>query len=423
MLNGDGTLVVNNTSGATIFTTPVPESVKSQPNPYIGCYKLDNSSKDNEIATRYSLTFDQCQDLATDKGYQYFGVGGNNRGSIVKKCFGYNDLDSAQSNGLSKKCKNETSGGSSAASIYATDNVDTLGNSFLILQDDGNMCIYNGTGPSDNQGLIWASGTNGKQQDPNPIYAAANGKYGKNWILNDSTLAVGDFVGSNNGNLALIMQADGNLVLYTFTQATNCQKMADGNMGAGVAGNALYDIGKVGDLASLSKTAYIDQDSNLHVDSSQTKSKTLVYENFESGSSSNTANIDSNMYDNYKAAGKHTMADGLKNATATQRQMLSQLQTKLNLLGSQISGYTGNFNKGLQESQTQSSANIQGIKDYIQEIDVVNNKINSFDSNVENILNDTDIVVLQRNYEYLFWTILAAGTVLVAMNIVKKTNT
>jgi len=423
MLNGDGTLVVNNTSGATIFTTPVPESVKSQPNPYIGCYKLDNSSKDNEIATRYSLTFDQCQDLATDKGYQYFGVGGNNRGSIVKKCFGYNDLDSAQSNGLSKKCKNETSGGSSAASIYATDNVDTLGNSFLILQDDGNMCIYNGTGPSDNQGLIWASGTNGKQQDPNPIYAAANGKYGKNWILNDSTLAVGDFVGSNNGNLALIMQADGNLVLYTFTQATNCQKMADGNMGAGVAGNALYDIGKVGDLASLSKTAYIDQDSNLHVDSSQTKSKTLVYENFESGSGSNTANIDSNMYDNYKAAGKNTMADGLKNATATQRQMLSQLQTKLNLLGSQISGYTGNFNQGLQESQTQSSANIQGIKDYIQEIDVVNNKINSFDSNVENILNDTDIVVLQKNYEYLFWTILAAGTVLVAMNIVKKTNT
>jgi archaellum component FlaC len=129
------------------------------------------------------------------------------------------------------------------------------------------------------------------------------------------------------------------------------------------------------------------------------------------------------MYDNYKAAGKNTMADGLKNATATQRQMLSQLQTKLNLLGSQISGYTGNFNQGLQESQTQSSANIQGIKDYIQEIDVVNNKINSFDSNVENILNDTDIVVLQKNYEYLFWTILAAGTVLVAMNIVKKTNT
>ena len=36
----------------------------------------------------------------------------------------------------SKKCKNQTSGGSGAASIYATDNNNTLGNSYLILQED-----------------------------------------------------------------------------------------------------------------------------------------------------------------------------------------------------------------------------------------------------------------------------------------------
>jgi len=36
------------------------------------------------------------------------------------------------------------------------------------------------------------------------------------------------------------------------------------------------------------------------------------------------------------------------------------------------------------------------------------------------ILNDSDIVVLQKNYSYLFWTILATGTVLVTMNIAKK---
>ena len=410
MLNGDGTLVVNNTSGTTIFTSPVPDSVKSQPNPYIGCYKLNNSSTDNEIADRYSLTFDQCQDLATDKGYQYFGVGGNNRDDNIKRCLGYNELTDAQESGLSKKCKNQTTGGTAAASIYATDNLNTLGNCYLILQDDGNMCIYNGTGPSDNQGLIWSAGTSGQQQAANPIYAAENGKYGKNWITNDSTLAVGDFVGSTNGNIALIMQTDGNLVLYTFTQSTNCAKMADGNMGAGIGGNALYDIGKVGNLSNLSKTAYIDQDSKLH-----------SIEGFGGSTTSDVSgNIDSNTYDNYDYSEDTDIPDGLANATDVQKQQLDQLQTRLKLLASQLSGYTGNYATGLQETQNQLRANTQGIQNYLHQIGNINNKLQSYDSNIDNILNDSDIVVLQKNYDYLFWSILAAGSVLVAMNVMKK---
>lgn len=414
VLNGDGTLVVNNTSGTTIFTTPVPDSVKSQPNPYIGCYKLNNSSTDNEIADRYSLTFDQCQDLATDKGYQYFGVGGNNRDDNIKRCLGYNELSDAQESGLSQKCKNQTAGGSSAASIYATDNLNTLGNCYLILQDDGNMCIYNGTGPSDNQGLIWSAGTNGQQQAANPIYVAENGKYGKNWITNDSTLAAGDFVGSTNGNTALIMQTDGNLVLYTFTQSTNCAKMADGNMGAGVGGNALYDIGKVGNLSNLSKSAYIDQDSKLH-----------TIEGFSGSSTSDVSgnvayNIDSNTYDNYDYSGDADIPDGLKNATDVQKLQLDQLQTRLKLLASQMSGYTGNYTTGLQEAQSQLQANTKGIQDYLNQIENINDKIERYDSNIDNVLSDSDIVVLQKNYDYLFWSILAAGSVLIAMNVMKK---
>jgi hypothetical protein len=59
--------------------------------------------------------------------------------------------------------------------------------------------------------------TNGKQMQPNPYYAADKGKYGKNWMSSGSTLAIGEFIGSTNGDIALIMQSDGNLVLYTFT--------------------------------------------------------------------------------------------------------------------------------------------------------------------------------------------------------------
>ena len=42
----------------------------------------------------------------------------------------------------------------------------------------------------------------------------------------------------------------------------------------------------------------------------------------------------------------------------------------------------------------------------------------NIDENIENIVNDSDIVVLQENYKYMFWTTLAVGTVLLTMNIV-----
>ena len=92
----------------------------------------------------------------------------------------------------------------------------------------------------------------------------------------------------------------------------------------------------------------------------------------------------------------------------------------MNLLSSQISDLTNKFDDGTNEAQTQSKTNVNGIQNYLQGIKTTNKKINNFNTNIENILNDSDIVVLQKNYDYLFWSILAVGTVLVTMNIVKK---
>lgn len=39
------------------------------------------------------------------------------------------------------------------------------GDYFLIMQGDGNLCAYRGTGPSDNQGLVWETGTPGDSGD------------------------------------------------------------------------------------------------------------------------------------------------------------------------------------------------------------------------------------------------------------------
>jgi hypothetical protein len=92
----------------------------------------------------------------------------------------------------------------------------------------------------------------------------------------------------------------------------------------------------------------------------------------------------------------------------------------MNSLSSQISSLTTKFDTNSQELEKQAQTNSQGIRNYVKDIKNTNTKIKGFDTNIDNILNDSDIVVLQKNYDYLFWSIIAVTTVIISMNIVKK---
>jgi hypothetical protein len=357
------------------------------------------------------------------------------------------------------------------------------------------MCIYLGTSPNDKQGFIWASGTTGKQQQSNPNMVATKNKFGKNWMPEGSILYPGEFLSSTNGNLALVMQTDGNLVLYTYANALNCSKMTDGNTGGGVGANAIYNLNSFGFKQILSSLGFIDDDSNLHkypstnatynntytqflgnslgndiqgasygnstIEQCQKTCNTnklcagVVFDNTNNicypktsamypnssltndnqkttfvrgkmplnpptGVSNATNNIDTITYNNYVNGGPLQSSYGLTKATSAQKQQLEQLQTKLNLLSSQITNLTNKFDSGSDRAMNQSNKNVNGIKDYLQGINTTNDKIVNFDNNFENMLSDSDITVLKHNYDYLFWSILATGTVLLSMNILKK---
>jgi archaellum component FlaC len=501
LLDGGGTLQVISSAGQTIFSTPSSQtsSDASANDPYIGCYSYSKMSNIPQTGSNYQYTLDQCMDTATSQGADYVGYGGGVRGSNIKRCLVFTDLSSAQMKGVSTKC-DTPNGGDYAADVYATDNSNSTGNCYLILQDDGNMVIYGGTGPNDNQGQLWASGTNGQTQDNNPAMVAQNGKYGQNWIASGSTLAPGDFVGSTNGNLALVMQTDGNLVLYTYQMVSNCQQMSDGNMGGGIGGNAVYDIGVTAISGNMGNLAYIDDDSNLYtypstnqqynatyttiqnsdtqgndiqgaafgnatIDSCQSACNTnsdcagFVFDSANSycwpktngmypfggpltsdtnstiyirgrqpatlplGVSQNTNGTNSVTYQNYINKGEVGSEYGLANATSVQKQQLQQLQSKMNLLASQITDLTNQFYQTSQDANNQSTSNTSSVNEYVKNISTMKKKMGALagnDNNIDNILTDSDLIVLQKNYGYLFWSILAAGTVLVAMNIVKK---
>jgi hypothetical protein len=439
----------------------------------------------------------QCQQIAKQNGATYYGLQYSTSGTTAQ-CALSSNLAQSISYGKASNCTQISdgswSGGGYSNSIYNASNPSS--NYILILQDDGNMVVYRGTSPSDTQSVIWATGTDrSKLKSANPNYVAAKGKYGKNWISSGSTLAAGDWVGSNSGNMALIMQSDGNLVLYTFTLVINCQKMADGKQGGGLGANYIYNIGQVGVKANMGKLAYIDQNSELHTYPTSNFQYTNSYSKLgqtDSGgndisgaaygnasvkqcettcnnnpacagfaftnnlecypktnamypvgqSQSNLAvdlylrnanpssppigvprttnNLDSITYNNYTNGGALSSEYGLANATSVQQQQLAQLQNRMNLLSNQISNLTGEFGEGSQTAAVQMNRNVQGVGEYLTDIKQTNRKIENYGTGIENILKDSDIVVLQKNYDYLFWSILAAGSVLVAMNVVKK---
>jgi len=134
---------------------------------------------------------------------------------------------------------------------------------FLILQDDGNMCIYRGHEPTDNKEGVWCTMTNGKQKNPNPNWVASKGKFGRSYLKTDEMLGSGEWVGSNDGSSMLIMQSDGNLVLYTSETKSGCKVIGDKSYG-GEWVNAVYQMNNVGDSSTLGKLGYVDSDANLH---------------------------------------------------------------------------------------------------------------------------------------------------------------
>ena len=418
-LTNQGALSVHNSAGTAIYNT---DNSAAQPSGYLGCY-TDTPAR----AFRYyqgRMDYDACKKKATDNGAApYFGVQDSYSG--VGECYLASNINGIRDFGKAGNCKkldngNYVGGGYSNA-IYSLDPSSIY---YLILQDDGNMCIYRGSGPEDNQGGIWCSGTNGKQQKSNPNYTASKGKYGYNYIGSGTALSAGDFIGSNDGSIYLIMQSDGNLVLYTSKDSENCQKMKDGNTGGGEGANALYELSEIGIPANLGKIGYVDSNSLLstYPDSSIEKNANgkPTLKNLPVGVSNKMVNIDSLAFEHYPKTDKMSSSYGLANANSTQKQELEQLKTRLDQISQQLADDTGSLNSDELKVVNQSNLQTNSIDNYLKEYKNTNTKIKNSTLNITGIVHDSDINVLKENYNYLFWSILAVGTVLVSMNIVKK---
>lgn len=410
---------------------------------------------------------------------------------------------------------------------------------YLILQDDCNMCLYQGTDPSNEQAGIWMSHTNGMQKGVNPDWEASKGKYGRNYMKTGETLAVDEWIGSNDGSVKLIMQTDGNLVLYTSETKSGCSVKDDITYGGGWV-NAVYKIEPVGNKASLGKVAYIDSDAKLKEYPSSLLSYSNQYQllkDFDSGgndiqglnpSSNNEqgcleacnangecagfvyqpngnycylknsamypagekqyyansgitlgirkpqigdsvnkacsrdiVDIDSIQYDHYakgdpmsletKCGTTIVLGEDKNTLTSLQNSMLSvgqqivdqtdNLYTKNNNIYNTMQENSVQFNKNVDmykandnkikselnlpgkfQTETESKSNVNVNKrEGMRTIDSSSESDKFLTMNdINSMLSDTDIRVLQENYSYIFWSILAVGLLTITVNQIKK---
>lgn len=107
-------------------------------------------------------------------------------------------------------------------------------------------------------------------------------------------------------------------------------------------------------------------------------------------------------------------------STSDNLRQLALLETKLDLLTQQINTLNDTLNQNFTNVNDQISTNSIAREKYMNDITSNNETEANISNNIHNMLNDSDIVTLQQNYSYILFSIIAAASVLVAMNVFKN---
>ena len=369
----------------------------------------------------------------------------------------------------------------------------------LILQNDGNMCIYN-VNDADSV-AVWSTGTNGEAKGPRNEWKSSKGKYGREFISSTQGLSSGEWIGSVDGSLRLMMQTDGNLVLYTSRAINKCETRSDNKYGTPWV-NAMYKLTPNGDTSVLGKLGYVDEDKNLseYPNSMMTPKKTDDYQrirNFDSAgndigaiadttveeckiacNANNNCNgfafdkrngintcypkdnkmypvgskqylegvdlyysppgvinddscnkdvaiIDSIAWNEYNKTGTKMTPEtkcGLSNATSRERRIETNRQAALTRITDQIIEKLKYLETLNADMVNQMGFDGTTLEEYMVKYTDLNSKYRGMFSgspemdNISGILTDSDIILLQENYRYILWTIIATGLVVITLN-------
>jgi hypothetical protein len=335
----------------------------------------------------------------------------------------YKTFSASYTCGNTNKTVGSGYGEGSYAQLDCSDEVSKC-NFFLILQDDGNMCIYNGT-PYNNGPTVWCAYTQGRQQSKNPDWVASKGKGGVSYITFPGGLNTGEWIGSNDGSLMLLMQTDGNLVLYTSNTTGTCPKdNTDGKNYGSTWANAIYSIDNIGNKDDLGKIGYIDYEGNLSEYPSSMSSVDAngnVTINNNSSCTKQVNPIDSVAWDSFKKNSYGMTPDtmcGLANELIEEDIIINSIKGRLSIVADQLIQKITDLKNQNTSLNGQIDLDRDALDKNIQAYQTISDKYSKFKKDGEkykmnNILLDSDVTVTYENYNFILWLILAIVLLLI----------
>jgi len=350
---------------------------------YIGCYKDDPTKPAMEVvnggANTYS--FSSCQQEAITLGKSYFGLQGGTAGS--SQCFVSNNLTEVKQYGLSLPCSKQAdqtiAGNANVNAIYQLNQVGNPIDMGKIGYVDENTLLSEYPSSMLTPGTTYNKISNydspGNDLDGNPL---------QNSSVSDCTTSC------NNSS---------SCVGFAFDNATNNCWLKNSNA---------YPKGER--VPNPTTDYYVRQ---LNINNANSCSKTV-------------SNVDSLQWEKYpKKSSKMT-----PKTPCGYGSNVEDTQVKLSTLEKQIQNITSKIVGVIEKIEDQNINVNQNISttdttldDYIKKYKNIASQIVQNDIPTQKIIvEDSDVYVLQENYSYMFWSILAIISVIVAMNLSRKTT-
>lgn len=350
---------------------------------YKGCY---NDKEDAPAMTALgngvsTYSFSTCKDEAVKGGYGYFALQGTSSGS--SKCFASNDLPSAKKYGEAKPCNKSSDG-------------QTYGN-------NGINAIYkmNQVGDNSSVGKMGYVDYNSNVTEFPDSMIGLSLKYDKYNNYGTTLESISSLQNATYDTAVAKCNANSSCYGFTIDLSTNV---------ANFYGKSI--VNPSNRILKPYTTLYI---------------RNQVLQNLNAACNKQVVNIDSSQWKNYvKKSGYMSPSStcDLSSAIMSASKQSNEIQTNIISTAKQIVKILNNLKKKSDSINNTTGLNTNMIQANIEKYNDVIVEMSEFtdvrENNISNIVKESDIKVLQENYGYMFWSILAIATVIVTMNIMRK---
>lgn len=396
-LDGSGYMMYGNGNANAVYAAP--DAV------YIGTY----NDTPNRAMTMIPgvFTYESCKQYAIDNKYSLFGLQYFQSGSQTAQCGVSNNYTSSVQYG---RANNQTTGndgytygGGWSNSIYAFSGQLGTG------PESTYTGCYNDLQPNE---LMTSLG-------PGYTYATCQAK---SMSIGSKYFALQAYNPTTKTATCLVNDSLSQIASQGTAQ-TSIKSGSDGKQYGEENINSLYVVGQLGIPENMNKVGYIDENNLLSEYPSNMIDSNGEIMNSPSCTKS-ISNIDTLQWSGYKTSGAQmtpNTACGLKKAVAQDTSAVDSIREQLVTVADQLIQQITSLESSSIDLTTQMGIDRRTLAQNLELYRSISHEYKHVNmDNINGIVDDSDIRVLQENYSYILWSILAIAIIAILINLIRR---